>query len=96
MRGVSEVSDKAVSIKLHLIAVSFLFLALLCQLVVRLNVLQTCYEIESVRVNALQYDSELRELKLKFAVLTSPEKLIVEAENRLALTPTNRNEMRTF
>ena len=89
-------NEQVISVKFHIMAVSFLFLALLCQLVFRLKVLQTCYEIESVRVEALEYDSELRDLKLQYAVLTSPEKLIVEAENRLALTRTNANEIRTF
>ena len=92
--GDERMSSQAVSIKLNFVAVSFLFVALLCQLVVRLQVLQTCYEIESVRVNALEYDSELRDLKMQFAVLTRPESLAVEAENRLALTTTNRDELR--
>ena len=77
-----------------LVCTGVLFFALLFLLTVRLNVLKSSYEIEQVRKEALENDSSLRQLKLSYATITSPMQLITEAENRLALLPTETANMR--
>lgn len=53
----------------------FLFFALLVQLIIRVEILKVGYDLASLKNNALEGDSSLRELKMQFAVVSRPEVL---------------------
>jgi hypothetical protein len=73
-----------------------LFLALLFQVLVRIQLVHTGYQVHALRKNALSYDNELRELSAKLAVATCPKNLIARAQKELNLTITPPQRIRSF
>lgn len=70
-----------------------LFIALLFQLTVRLEVVRLGYEVESMRLLALEKDNFLDRLKMDLAIVSRPERLSNVA-TKLELVSTERNRMR--
>lgn len=71
-----------------------LFAVLVFQLTVRLTIISQSYEIESLRGVALAQDQKLRELKLQYAYITSPQRLQNLAEQKLGMQELKPQQMR--
>jgi hypothetical protein len=69
----------------HYLLALVLFLTLIFQLSVRLQVTNLNYEIEQLRIEALRNDDKLRKLGLDYAYLTSPKVLSEMAEEKLGM-----------
>ena len=68
-----------------LISSCFLFGALLFQLMVRLEVLQTSYQLASFESEALRQDKQVRKLSFDLSQALDPAKIIEISAERLAL-----------
>lgn len=75
-------------------AAIFLFVTLLVQLVIRLELIGRRYELGELRAEALKHDSELRELRFEYAALTQPSKLEARAAGELSMMPTVPQQLR--
>lgn len=64
-----------------------LFLVLLFQLSIRLQIISQGYSLEQFRSQALSQDSELRELRLKLAFATRPKHVGEKAATALGMGP---------
>ncbi len=74
----------------QLLPALFLFFSLLLQLVVRLEIVENGYLLESLRHQALQRDAKLRELQYELSSLTRPMMVEYRARHELemkALSP---------
>lgn len=74
----------------------FLFLVLVAQLSVRLQITEYSYELEQTRTEALRKDTQLRKLRLELAYVSRPQALRNEAEVRLGLVKTLPQQLRTL
>lgn len=72
-------------VNLQLMAGCLLFIALVFQLVVRLQVLQVSYSLASTKTQALEADKQLRNIRLDFSKALSPEALLEKSNYRLEL-----------
>ena len=75
-------------------AVVFLFVALFCQLSVRISVMKTAFEIEQIRQGALASDLELRQLDLEYASVSRPADIRKRAGENLQLIPVDKEALR--
>ena len=64
-----------------------LFVVLLLQLWVRVNIIQSGYELEALRSNALKNDAYLRHKRLELAYLARPDVLRKRAAIELKMVP---------
>src|SRR5262249_9132649 len=71
----------------HLLPPIFLFAALLLQLIIRIEITERGYTLESLREEALKADNELRTLRLQLALVTTPTRLTDVAEQKLGMNP---------
>lgn len=78
----------------ELAAAIFLFVTLLGQLVIRLELIEKRYELGELRAEALKRDSELRQLRFQYAELTRPSISELRAEVDLSMTPTTPQQLR--
>jgi len=69
-----------------------LFITLLFQLCVRVQMVHAGYRVYDLRTKALQHDNELRSLNARLAVATTPKNLVSRAQRelRLQVTPPQR------
>lgn len=74
---------------------ALLFISLLFQLFVRIQIIQTGYRVHNERARALELDRELRELRSQLAFATSPKQLLARAEKELGLTVTPPQRLKT-
>jgi hypothetical protein len=79
-----------------LLPLATLFIALLFQVVVRIQIIHAGYLVSEKRQRALELDRELRELRSELAVATSPRVLMTRAEKELGLTVTPPQRLRTI
>jgi hypothetical protein len=79
----------------RVIPLSVLFLSLLFQLFVRVQIIHAGYAVSEKRQNALAHDRELRELRSHLAQVTSPKILLARAEKELGLFVTPPQRLRT-
>lgn len=82
------------STRQQLAAFSALFCSLLLLVSVRVNILQRSYDLENVRLSALQNDTKLRELKLEYAYQTQPARLRERAIKELGMRPLMPQQVR--
>ena len=73
---------------------ALLFLVLLAQLSIRVQILDTGYDIESVRTELLHSDTEYRELRMKYAFVSRPSSLGNKAQSDLGLNTTVPQRLR--
>ena len=64
-----------------------LFLVLLLQIWIRVEIIQAGYRLEEVRTAALKQDAQLRELKFEYAAKASPSVVRDRAQKELGLRP---------
>ena len=83
-----------VSRKRLLISMFALFCVLATQLSLRLVITDKGYEIERMRMIALNNDSDLRDLRLMYAYQTRPTEVIKLAEQRLGMVPLQPSQIR--
>jgi len=67
----------------RLIPPALLFATLLLQLSIRVQIIESGYEVERLRSSALKKDAELRRLRLELALATTPRLVSEAAEQRL-------------
>ena len=79
-----------------LISVALLFVALVSQLVIRVSVISSRYELQALRVKSLELDTQHRELSLEHAVSTRPETLINLARERLSFSELTPQQIRSI
>jgi hypothetical protein len=79
-----------------IVTASALFLALTVQLGVRVEVTKKAYLMEHLRAEALENDVLLRDLKLNYAWLTSPEQLGKRASIHLGLQAPKMNAVKNI
>ena len=80
----------------NLIAPGLLFLTLLAQISIRVEIVEHGYRLEQLRESALKADASLRQLKLDLAVATRPADLTNAAQKTLGLYPVNPNHVRAM
>jgi len=80
----------------RVIPLAVLFLSLLFQLFVRVQMIHTGYLVSEKRTKALSADRELRELRSELARATCPKVLIARAEKELGLTVTPPQRLRNL
>ena len=80
----------------NLIAPGLLFVTLLAQISIRVEIVEKGYQLEQLRESALKADSSLRQLKLDLAVATRPSDLTNSAQKSLDLLPVNPNHVRAM
>ncbi|MFN8389296.1 MAG: hypothetical protein U0136_03295 [Bdellovibrionota bacterium] len=73
--------------KRHFVPPLILFCALLAQLVIRIEIIERGYRLESLREQALKLDNDLRSKRLELALVTRPKTLTDAATSRLGLSP---------
>jgi hypothetical protein len=78
----------------RIIAAGFLFIALFCQLGVRLSVTRTGFEIERTRQAALENDLALRKLDLEYASASRPADIRKRAGQDLQMLPVEMSAVR--
>jgi cell division protein FtsL len=71
--------------KRDIVVPAILFVALICQLTVRVSTLQHHYELQSLREEALARDRQIRQLKLDYAYLSRPQRLEQRATQELGM-----------
>ena len=72
----------------------FLFIGLVLQLWVRISTIDRGFEIEQLRKAALENDTRLRNLRLEYALATSPAALTEYAETKLSMVTLPPQRMR--
>lgn len=76
------------------IAPTLLFCALICQLYVRVSIIENGYQAEELRRNILSADEQLRQLQLDQAYITRPQRLSEIARNSFGLVRTAPDKVR--
>ncbi len=76
------------------LAVLFLFFTLSFQLWVRISIFNKRYEIAKLRSEALQADSELRELQVVYAVQAKPATILQRSKGTLGLDTPHPRQVR--
>jgi hypothetical protein len=76
------------------LAALFLFVALSVQLWVRISIVSKSYDLERLRSEALQADSELRELRVVYAVQAQPTSVLNRSRVSLGLEPPQPQQLR--
>lgn len=71
-----------------------LFLVLCFQLYVRIGIIEEGYALEARRNQALSQDQALRQYRMQYAFLTSPQRLSLAARERLSMVPTRPQQLR--
>ena len=79
-----------------MLAPLLLFLTLLLQISVRVQIIERGYSREQLRADALRKDTELRQLKLDLALSTRPADLTRSAESRVGLKPVDPKLVRAL
>ena len=79
-----------------MLAPFLLFITLLAQISVRVQLVERGYELEQLRSAALGKDTELRQLKLDLALATLPTDLTRSAESRVGLRPVDPQKVRAM
>lgn len=78
----------------EIFACGFLFFALFCQLVVRVAIVRTNYDIEKNRQIALSKDLELRQLDLEYSSVSRPSYIRKKAGENLQMLPAGKGILR--
>ena len=71
-----------------------LFLVLCFQVSVRIGIISEGYQLETQRTEALEQDQALRQYRLQYAYLTSPQRVQVQARARLGMLPNRPQQLR--
>ncbi len=78
----------------RIIAAGFLFVAMFCQLGVRIAVTRTGFDIEKTRQEALANDLVLRQLDLEYASASRPSDIRKRAGQDLQMLPVEKDAVR--
>ncbi len=78
----------------RIIPASLIFLALITELWVRIEILRTGYVLETFRASALKNDVLLRDLNSQYALYTSPARISNRAQENFSLRPTTPQRVR--
>jgi len=88
--GMSPIRFRSVERKFDPLIVTLvflLFLALACQLLVRLRITDQGYELAQLRSEMIRNDAQLRQLHYDFNLYTRPQTLQERAEKELQMQP---------
>ncbi len=75
-------------------AASFLFAVLVAQVTLRVAIIGQGYELEATRQATMEQDQRLRQYKLHYAWLTSPQRLTSKAQQELQMIPLKPQQIR--
>ena len=77
-----------------LAAAVILFSVLVAQVCVRIAIIRQGYALEAVRQATMESDQRLRQYRLHYAWLTSPQRLTLKSQQELAMIPLRPQQIR--
>jgi len=94
MQSMSVEQVKSMKPNRRFVAPLILFGALICQLYVRVSIIEQGYRVEELRRNILSADEQLRQLQLDAAYIARPQRLSEIAANSFGLVRTSPQNVR--